>query len=279
LYRRDLECETPQSAVKLALEYFSNETSAYERIAESPRLLPWRCTPHYYGSWSLECPNAPVSYAGPSTRRTRRGAEETPRFRTVYLVLLEHIQGCSVMSLASWRCGSDYYAKERCDEDYRMYVWARILEIQSWLDYIGIDHQDVATRNIMVDPAPTSPIWSEDNNKVPKKDLVKLQPTKLPRVVFIDFDVSALLPALQATQPRSPIVKHWSGKYDPIMDWLPKWWTSNFPARRKWLLREFANNACFGEVPPDKGPRHVYVFSKRDELLMDDWGFWPPQGR
>lgn len=284
LYRRDLGDETTGSVAELALRDYSNEVSAYERIKESLKepqhaALPWECTPQYYGSWSLQCPEASIPYAGPSTRRTRRGNEEAPSFRTVYLVLLEHIQGCSLRSLATFRRGSNYWARESCAEDYRIYVWARILEIQSWLDHIGVDHRDVATRNIMVDPAPASPIWLEDNSNIPESDLIRLQPNRLPRVVFIDFDLSAVGPRSQDPRPQSPVVKRWSGKYDPIMYWLPMWWTANLPVRREWLLREFEKNAYFGELPPDKGPEHVYVFSKRDESLMKSFGFWPPQGR
>ncbi|KXJ92226.1 hypothetical protein Micbo1qcDRAFT_162395 [Microdochium bolleyi] len=278
VYRREPpDWAIPIPAAEAAMTAYSNETAAYERIAASQCSPPWSCIPKYYGSWSLQCPEAPAPSAGPATRRSRRTKKEQPTFRTIYFVLLEYIEGCSMMSLETFKDGPDYILVERCAEDYRLYIWARVLAIECWLDHIGIEHHDIASRNIIVNPAPGLPFSPDD--RFPSA-LVTLETTEPPVVILIDFDLAEVKPESQRGRPQehqepqedhkpqSPIVAYWSGLHNPFYDWVPDWWNADLPERRKWLLREFGNKDYFKRVPIDKGIDHVHVLSKDDKDQM-----------
>ena len=271
-YRRDpVEWET-RSAVELADGEYQNETAAFERIAASQYPPPWRCTPEYHGSWSLQYLHASSPSAPPAIRVGDRGKENQTILRTVHLVLQEYIDGCSVLSLSTRKRGLDYFVVERCTEGYRLFVWAQVLEIESWLNHIGVDHNDVAAQNVMIHPAPVPPTLTDNNSTC---TLVELQEARLPRVVFIDFDMASIKPASQFAQPQNPIDKHWSRGKDPLQGWIPRWWRGDFPKRREWLLQEFGESKYFGKASPDKGREHIYVFSSDDERRMNEWGFKP----
>lgn len=154
-------------------------------------MLPPGIVPRYLGSWSFQL-TEPIpeeeeeEEEEPGVSRSHR----QPRTRAIRLVLLEPIRGCSMESLKITAHYEDY------DETYRLYVLARILEIDIWLDHIGVLHQDIADRNIMMDPPP------EQHD--PAAALLK------PRVVFIDFGMADVIdPEDEELKPLSPVKTWW----------------------------------------------------------------------
>lgn len=157
---------------------------------------------------------------------------------------MEHVGGNNIEDTATEEGGVHHvWNFDRLSETCRLYVWARLLEAENWLRNIGVDHGDLFTRNIMLDPPPRL-----DDNSVAAAALG-------PRVVIIDFDRARLGPPGTLSQggrlPPNPAVKWWPGFHSDIKSWTPKWWKADLPRRRIWLLKEF------GEGNRDKYQEHA----------------------
>lgn len=169
----------------------------------------------------------------------------------------EHIRGCDLDDIAT---NSEYgeYREEnfrKLDENYRLFVWARLLEAITWLQHIGIIHNDLFTRNIMLNPAPVL----DDNKNV--DDRTTATASQRPRVVIIDFGNAKFVEdtlLVPRGLPQNPMLKWWHSMSNHIVGgWVSQWWELDLPARRRWLLREFGGeNAgryekCEGLCDPD----------------------------
>lgn len=235
-------------------ESFNKEREAYKRIDAAQYPPPWQCTPRYYGSCSLQLPVYSSSSSGLSTRASR--ASRRADGRTVSVVLLEYVEGCSVLSLISYEKGGESYMLPcpRFSEDYCLHVWARFLEIISWLEHAGVKQNDLEKRNMMLSPAP-APLATEGCTSCP---LVQLDKNRLPRTTLIDFDSADLEPARPDSKPQSPIDRWWSKDCWVPADWPPEWWETELPRRRAWLLIEFSENDYYAKPESGHDSEHLH---------------------
>lgn len=147
-----------------------------------------------------------------SPARPRDSAGGWPRERLVCLVLLEHVVGTDLWKLK----GGAYNTRAalgRISEEYRLYVWARLLKAENWLEHIGVHHGDLVNRNIMLDPPPA---FDDDSVSVSRLKS---------RLIIIDFDRADITRGtLHEGLPPSPILKWWHHLARGLVKgWVPFW--------------------------------------------------------
>lgn len=140
--------------MRLADANYASEAAAYEDLMELD--MDGHLTPHYHGSWTFDLP-VPSPHS-PSTRSVR-------------MILIEDIRGRSMGDIL------EDYLETFILPKHRLAVLARVMEIYSVLEYVGIVHMDLAPRNVM--------IMGVDFNTWPNHTM--------PEVLLIDFNRCALL--------------------------------------------------------------------------------------
>lgn len=248
----------PESLNKQASDSYSKEAAAYQQIQAMKQSRPVICTPDYYGSWSFEVEESLQSTTSPSVQPRRK--------RTICLVVIEHILGTTMEALAIGygnRVFKNMY--HRYHEGIRMAIWARFLEADSWLKDIGIDHNNLYIRNIMISPPPVI-----DETKLLAKE---------PRVLIFDFNISEVMAPSEVSfvsigrktrMPTNLIPKWWSGSPIPDLNhWLPFWWTEDLPQRRRWLLETFGGENAKG-FHTYVSPGSPEVLSSSDKSYMEE---------
>lgn len=125
LYLFDDEWHSP---TYFSERYYSCEAAAYMRIRE--RGLNGKFTPRFDGCWSFEIP-------------VRINADREAR-REVRLILQQFIPGDTMEALI------ESGKAQNISIDVRMDIIARLMEIHSKLDFIGVRHEDSYTRNVIV---------------------------------------------------------------------------------------------------------------------------------
>ncbi|KAL2128678.1 hypothetical protein VTI74DRAFT_8852 [Chaetomium olivicolor] len=183
--------------------------------------------PAYYGAWTF---TLDILYEG------------VQRQRKVRLLLIEHLEGV---------CLSDLCREASCalryDKSYRLGVLARILDGYARLKHAGVEHNDLAARNVMLLPGPL---------EIPR-------PQPIPRVVLIDYNAAVVYDISKEGRsefqehklPPSPMFLFWDFSLDKenFGYWVPEEWNYNPRARQEWLLEEFGGEkAEMYEPPPRK---------------------------
>ncbi|VUC24696.1 unnamed protein product [Clonostachys rosea] len=195
---------------------YATEAAAYEDIIEDG--LDGRFTPHYHGSWTFDLP-VPDSH--------------TQSTRPVRMVLLEHIPGRSICEVVNNNLLSCILP------EHRLEILAGIMEVYSLLKYYGIQHFDLAPRNVM--------IMGVDFSISPNDTM--------PGFVLIDFNHCSLhrRPSCYGgmnddTKPVDP--KTYLGKScpDKWKCWVPEPHRSNPAAWRGWVRKLWPNSEDFS--PP-----------------------------
>ncbi|PNP48475.1 hypothetical protein TGAM01_v205815 [Trichoderma gamsii] len=197
-------------------EHFTTEATVYMMLQDMhkantfgyPRVRDHLkgSTPQYYGSYTWQT-------------QLLDG-----RRRDVRLILMEYLPFPNMWAIIKKN------KVENIPAEIRMQLLKRVLEIDSWLIYYGIDQNDFAARNILVDP---------DQG----------------RVVFVDFGIAMIrnlynsewatprdkpLPAL----PISPI-ERWGCKWgDEMGSWVPKEYRTA-RARYDWFMKVWGQSKEF----------------------------------
>lgn len=240
-----------------ALDY-SREAAAYQHIERDKSTRPYLCTLDYHGSWAFR-----LTGSLPQTSKATRARPAATYERTICILLLEYVQGCTVQELILLTEPSP----PPVSQDYQLYVCARLSECEAWLEHIGLEHRDSAPRNVMLDPAPLLTVGDTTRRRHQERP---------PRVILIDFNAARLAedrPAAAAIKlpgsgnpaaahlPPSPILLFWHAFSDGLGDWAPSWVQGDIPRRRRWLIGTFGDDPIYQEL--DDGPPDP------DEL--DDW--------
>lgn len=168
--------------------------------------------------------------------------------RDVRLILMEHIPFPSMSSLIKTGRVASIPA------DVRMRLLARAFELHAWLVYYGVNQNDFAPRNIMVDP---------DHG----------------RVVLLDFSVARIrdlynckwctLPGqAPPAAPASPI-QYWAYQWgdDEIESWVPK---DLHPARARynWFNDQWGYSKIFRVRDADYEPSWQNAIDEEIEIIL-----------
>ncbi|KAH8747219.1 hypothetical protein F5883DRAFT_699736 [Diaporthe sp. PMI_573] len=203
---------------------YTGEVAAYKRllsVGETGKSIP-----KFYGSWTFKLP---ITSQGVLYQRPVR------------VLLIEHLEG---LDLRSSRIQNDYLTYGSLDafhlpEDYRLEVLARVLHIHACSMHWGVNHGDLAGRNVML-VTDTSANLSTGNNTI----------ITIPRVVLVDFNVSTVYsctlmgkhPFENLARPVNPMELFW--KWSLAVDfegWAPGEWADSETFQQQWLLRRFGS--------------------------------------
>uniref|UniRef100_A0A8H7TSD3 non-specific serine/threonine protein kinase n=1 Tax=Bionectria ochroleuca TaxID=29856 RepID=A0A8H7TSD3_BIOOC len=194
---------------------YASEAAAYEDLMELD--MDGHLTPHYHGSWTFDLP-VPSPHS-PSTRSVR-------------MILIEDIRGRSMGDIL------EDYLETFILPKHRLAVLARVMEIYSVLEYVGIVHMDLAPRNVM--------IMGVDFNTWPNHTM--------PEVLLIDFNRCALLnrpssyfPQDDNTNPIDPKTYLTTHCPDKWKDWVPEPHRSNPAAWRGWVRKLWPNSEDYSQ--------------------------------
>ncbi|KAH6855074.1 hypothetical protein B0I37DRAFT_363867 [Chaetomium sp. MPI-CAGE-AT-0009] len=211
-------------------EDYSREAAAYEHLQAVGEAGP--IAPEYFGSWTF-------------TVSLQVGKTTPPQSRPVRLILIEYVPGKSIREL----CAGPAPAAATFGEAYRLEVLARILDAEAKLRFKGIDHQDLAARNVILH-APPDP-----------QGQTAAQPNTIPRVVLIDYNISIIYaktrhkigPYDGTTLPPNPMRIHWNNvSLQEFRGWVPAAWENNPRLRQEWLKKRFGGDNLARYAPLNK---------------------------
>ncbi|KAH6854968.1 hypothetical protein B0I37DRAFT_304292 [Chaetomium sp. MPI-CAGE-AT-0009] len=171
--------------------------------------------PEYFGSWTFSLPI------------TRTGKELE---RSVRLVLLENIKSPSI-----WSICRDPATLSRYSEQDRLEILARVLDGVVRQRHAGVDQRDLALRNVVLRPSPSS-LSSSAGNKQP-----------LPQPVLIDYNNALVfeltrygkIPPQLRKLPDNPMKLFWNSNLAEFEGWTPSGWYNNPQQRQEWLKERF----------------------------------------
>ncbi|KAI1264028.1 hypothetical protein F5Y18DRAFT_392313 [Xylariaceae sp. FL1019] len=234
LYRRsvDEESRLPFDITRRADKNYALEAAAYQIFDQAG--LTGNLVPEYYGSWTFSLDN------------------DSHARRSVRLILIEYLDGCSIADLIWGNRGPEvepcsFPYSDAFDEAYRLEVMAQILDAQTRLMHSGVHHADLCDRNVMVVPDP----------RIPQKNDRPQSAT--PRVVIVDFgwvdilhlkNVHDQIPSWRTELPHNPLEPNWSSWPATLSDfgkWMPAAWRGagdpeRFFLERNWLYRVFKDS-------------------------------------
>lgn len=233
---------------------YSREGAVYEKLSErhcnGTTEGAQTFTPTYYGSWTFDTEVVPPHGC--------RGGLELTTHRPVRILIMEYVDGPALDRL-------DAALRKSIDpsEDFRMAVWARVLDAQTRLAARSIEHGDEALRNIVMTPCPVITIQSgvilTETGSYSGQDDVPPPPPL--RIVEIDFERSDVVSptdiAVDALgRPESPIDREWylescETAVGLLQSWPAEWYFTDRLRRRRWLARMFGGDKA-GEYQPTK---------------------------
>lgn len=157
----------PRDVMAQADMDYTREVAAYKRLM--PVGKTGRSVSNFFGSWTFKLP---ITSHGVGYQRPVR------------LVLIEHLEGSDLQSL---RIQNDYFTYGSLDafhlpEDYRLEVLARVLDLYACFMHWGVNHGDLASRNVML-VTNTSANLNTSNSTI----------ITIPRVVLVDFNVAMFM--------------------------------------------------------------------------------------
>lgn len=222
-FTHDLARRPRDTTAQADMDY-TREVAAYSRLMSIGET--GRSVPKFYGSWTFQLPI------------TSQGVVYQ---RPVRVLLIEHLEG---LDLQSSRIQNDYLAHNSLDafhlpEDYRLEVLARVLDSYACFMHWGVNHGDLAGRNVML-VTDTSAKLSTGNNSI----------ISIPRVVLVDFNMSTVYSYTlmgkhsfeNLARPVSPMELFW--KWSLAVDfegWVPQEWADSERLQQQWLLRRFGS--------------------------------------
>lgn len=215
--------DNPCDIAKLADKYYSAESAAYDRLQ---RYYKENHHAEYHESWTF---TLPTEYNGRTIQRPVR------------LVLLEHLNGCTVADLDP----ADVLGDDK-EKKFGLELVARVLHIVSKEEHLGVWHNDVAPRNVMIIPKPEA----------------SAPANSLQRVVLIDYDISKIEHPPHPGLPPNPMQVHWNSSPAGFGPWVPtSMFSAFYPVEwQKWLERRF------------KGDEENYApVTEKLEYFVDDY--------
>lgn len=173
--------------------------------------------------------------------------------RPVRMILIEHLQGCSIHSLMF--DSNAYYPEDVRDtyhETYRLHVWTKILEALAYFGDARLDDDDAAPRNVMLVPEPTK--------------LVPLSQQPLPRVVLIDFGLAVVYDRIKLKDARVLPQPTYPLPDNHLQDWwhrsayhfsgrVPDWYEEDDQRCKGWLIEQFGGKNARNWAPLFKNHR------------------------
>ena len=181
-------------------------------------------TPKYYGAWTFILP---ITHAGKKVQRSVR------------LVLMEHIMGHSIRSVCL-----DPALFSRFTEVDRLDILAMVLDGSVRQRHAGVDQRDLASRNVILRPAPTSS--PSGSNKQP-----------LPPPVIVDYNGAVVFelsrngkhPCQLAKLPQNPMRVFWNSGFPEFEGWIPHQWQDSHKLCQQWLKERFGGEAASQYAP------------------------------
>jgi hypothetical protein len=203
---------------------YAGEVAAYDRLMSVGET--GRITPKFYGSWTFQLPITSQGFLYQ---------------RLVRLLLIEHLEG---LDLQSSRIQNDYLTYNGLDafhlpEDYPLEVLARALDLYMCSMHWGVNHGDLANRNVILVTETTTKISTGNDNII-----------NIPRVVLVDFNVSAVYscilmgkhPCENLDHPVNPMELFWDWSLAVDFEgWVPREWADSERLRQQSLLRRFGS--------------------------------------
>lgn len=220
-YSDDL-VDAPVDVIWEADKDYSHEAAAYEHLIKVGQA--GTSAPKYFGSWTF---TLPISDAGMTLDRPIR------------LLLIEHLDAPSMMNLFSkntpgpqGRPNALHY-----DEEYRLEVLARLLDVVVRQRHRGLDQRDLAPRNIIIIPPPYY-------GQVVGPDLPE------PRVVLVDYNHAIVFAKTKYAEqfcqdselPWNPAEWLWDESLPELYGWIPPEWYEDPGRRQEWLLQRFGGS-------------------------------------
>ncbi|KAH7324519.1 hypothetical protein B0I35DRAFT_388341 [Stachybotrys elegans] len=198
---------------------YAREASAYQDLGDAD--LDGKYTPKYFGSWTFDLP-------APQQRNPTR---------PVRMIIIEYIPGPSICEILDGDLAS------RIPREGRLGVMAEIAEMWVQLKKAGVQHDDMAPRNVML-----------RGLDLEQKGTYKLKP------VLIDLEMSLALgrDSCRYGLSQDPLASHpkyWLGLRCPEEwhAWVPEPESSKDASWRAWVLRifegrEFATDEIWEEM-------------------------------
>ncbi|KAK3296477.1 uncharacterized protein B0H64DRAFT_321486 [Chaetomium fimeti] len=182
--------------------------------------------PEYFGSWTF---TLPITHAGQRVHRSVR------------LVLMENIEGCSMRDV----CDDPALVSQYSEPD-RLDVLAMILDSSVRQRHAGLDQRDLAPRNIILRPLSTT--LPSGSNERP-----------LSRPVIVDYNIAVVFelsrhgkrPYQLENLPPNPMKIFWGTSFGEFEGWVPSEWNSSYNAGQRWLKERFGGEAASQYAPVD----------------------------
>ncbi|KAL2160294.1 hypothetical protein VTH06DRAFT_1467 [Thermothelomyces fergusii] len=214
-------CNTARSA---DVDY-SREAAALDHLRMARRKGLSLTAPEFFGSWTF---SLPITHAGKNL------------LRPVRLVLMEHIEGPNMLAV----CRDPDVLSIYSEED-RVEILARVLEEYMRQRYAGVDQRDLAARNVVLRPDPSSSLLSASSKK------------PLPQPVLIDYADSVVfelsrfgkLHSQDEELPQNPMEFFWKTNFDGFIGWMPSRWNRSYRQRQKWLKERFGGEKVSHYAP------------------------------
>lgn len=185
----DDEFPGPRDPVSATEHDFVNEACAYQELDS---VLGGGLIPKYYASWKLELPLNGTT-------------------RVVFLVLMGHIQRIPLIQ----------FDAKRLQVGAQLNVVAKVMEADLAMRFVGVNHNDLAPRNIFCD---------RDDIGDPELQ-IRVNDFNIAR---IDRYLGVQLPCLAHSLPVSPIQFYQRGRITALGEWENHYWSDNV-GRMTWM--------------------------------------------
>ena len=229
----DSSCSSycPYDWVRQADADYAVEAAAYAEL--DPTSFPGSLTPRFYGSW---------------TCKVLTRVEDKEIYRNVRLILMEHVEGICMKTLDARKLTSEQ----------RDNIMVKLIEGDVDLCYEGIQHEDLAPRNVILANPVSSSQATEDStmhdaiSDSMSQDSINLSSPDL-RVCLIDFNLSSvkrLRPDFDPFLPRP--------RYSPVMEW---WGKISVFQQLGWVPEDTTNEWLWQHWENSNG---MYIDAERD---------------
>lgn len=181
--------------------------------------------PEYFGSWTF---GLPITHEGKELQRPVR------------LVLMEHVKGPDILNVCR-----DPAVFSRYPEQDRLEILAKVLDAAVRQRHAGVDQRDLAARNVLLRPCPSS-LSSSAGGKEP-----------LPQPVLVDYGRAAVFELTHFGNtlcqhrelPRNPMEQFWGSNFAKFVEWTPQGWCNSHRQSQKWLQERFGGENASQYAP------------------------------
>jgi hypothetical protein len=225
----------PTNPAKRADIDYTREAAALGHLCNSRRM--GLAAPGYLGAWTFGLPI------------TCGGEEEE---RAVRLVLMEYVRGPSI-----WSICRDPAALSRYSEQDRLEILAGVLDGVVRQRHAGVDQGDLASRNVVLRPCPSS---SSSSAEEEAEAACNGQP--LPQPVLVDYNTAVVYELTRFGKcefqlrefPENPMELFWDWSFPEFADWTPPGWNNNVQQRQEWLKERFGGENASHYAPVSAEP-------------------------